>query len=206
MLLYIVVFIDEREWGSLMVYYKSKRIKIRDIEEEDVIPLFRWWIDRDVNLYDPRPIPDDPKGLMEECSRYCKRFMKEVMNKKKSQNRYHYFIITNMLNRPIGFINIFSFNEDRTEAELGIIIGNSSYWKKGIAYESMGAVLRYLFEEKHYKRIHIETGEDNNPARNLFTKLGFMECDAYLDEGYPCVVMEITSTAYYEGGHLGSKK
>ncbi|MDF2673842.1 MAG: N-acetyltransferase [Clostridiales bacterium] len=40
-----------------MVYYQDNEIIIRDICNEDVISLFSWNIDREINRHDPKPLP-----------------------------------------------------------------------------------------------------------------------------------------------------
>ncbi len=173
-----------------MMYYDNEGIKIRKIKEEDVISLFSWWIDKEVNQFDPRPIPSDTQSLLKECKNYCRLFSNEVMNKNKALNRYRYFIIVDKKDQPIGFINIFGFNKENNEAEMGIIIGDKTYWRKGIAYKSCQIVLEYLFKEAGYQRIHIETSENNEPTRKLFHKLGFKSCGEYVEEGCRCIVMD----------------
>lgn len=173
-----------------MIYYTNDDIKIRDIKDEDVVILFAWWIDQEINRYDPRPIPHNSSSLLKECKNYCRMFAHEVMNKNKRLNRYRYFIITNTEDRPIGFINLFGFDKEKNQAEMGIIIGDKTYWRKGIAYKSCQIVLEYLFTEGGFQRIHIETSEHNKPARQLFHKLGFKFCEDYVDHDYTWIVMD----------------
>ena len=78
-----------------MIYYKDDKIKIRDIEENDVINLFAWSIDKELNQFDPRPLPNTSSELVQECIAYCNRFKNEVINKNTAERKYKYFIITN---------------------------------------------------------------------------------------------------------------
>jgi hypothetical protein len=63
-----------------MIYYQDDNIKIRDICSEDAIDLFSCRIDKELNLYDPRPMPKTSKELMDECIDFCNRFDIEIIN------------------------------------------------------------------------------------------------------------------------------
>lgn len=178
-----------------MIYYEDNDIKIRNIIDEDITSLFSWWIDKEVNKYDPRPIPSNSKNLMKECTNYCNRFDGEIMNEKIEERRYKYFIIVNHEDIPIGFVNIFNFEKKEKQVEMGVIIGDKRYWKKGIAYRSIKNVTSYIFSNMNIERIYIETSEGNIPALKLFNKLNFNKCDEYLeDEKYKFIVMEKRKT------------
>jgi len=174
------------------MYYSDNQIKIRDVIKQDVPYLFQWWIDKSLNKHDPRPLPVDSDSLMKECTEYCNMFNTEIMNADETKNIYKYYIITNLNDDPIGFINTFDYNENKDDAELGIFIGDKAYWNKGIASTAMKYIIEYHFDEIGFKRLHIETGETNKIARNLFEKLDFHKCGEYLEDcGFKYIVMEL---------------
>jgi len=85
-----------------MIYYNSDRIKIRDIYEKDIISLFSWNIDKEVNKNDPRPMPSNSVELIEECTMYCNMFNSQIINENIEERKYRYFIITNKkMGKPI---------------------------------------------------------------------------------------------------------
>lgn len=169
-----------------MIYFKNDEFTIRDLQEEDLISLFTWRIDKEINKYDPRPVPRNSKELLEECAAYCYSFEFEMINKAK----YIYFIITDTEDNPIGFVNLFSIDEVAKQGELGIIIGDKRYWRRGIAAKSIDVVTNYIFTNFNLDRIYIETEEDNLAALGLFRKLGFLNSGACIDEGFKFIVME----------------
>lgn len=174
-----------------MIYYEDKNIKIRDIRNDDIISLFSCWIDKELNLYDPRPMPNTSKGLMSTCLSFCNRFDVEIMNENIEDRRYKYFIITNNEDDFIGFINFFSIEKINKQGEMGVIITDKRYWKKGIAYTSVNMVIKYIFDNMDINRIYIETSENNKPALRLFNKLGFNKCGEYIeDDNFKFIVME----------------
>lgn len=120
-----------------MYYYRDEEIAIRDICKNDVTVLFSWWISKDINKYDPRPIPMNSNELYKECNTFCNTFDNHIMmNDAIELNKYKYFMIENTEERQIGFINLFEFNTEKTQAELGIIIGDKAYWNMSIGYKS----------------------------------------------------------------------
>jgi RimJ/RimL family protein N-acetyltransferase len=175
-----------------MVYYQDDNIKIRDICSEDVINLFSCRIDRELNLHDPRPLPHTSTELAAECINFCKRFDIEIMNENIEDRKYKYFIITNDEGNFIGFVNFFSIDKAKKQGEMGVIIGDKRYWRKGIAYTAVKIITKYIFANMEIDRIYIETAETNKPALRLFDKLDFKKCGEYLEEDdFKFIVMEM---------------
>jgi RimJ/RimL family protein N-acetyltransferase len=180
-----------------MIYYQDENIKIRDICSEDVTSLFCCRIDKELNLYDPRPIPNTSKELAAECIDFCNRFDIEIMNENIEDRKYKYFIVTNNDGDFIGFVNFFSMDKVKKQGEMGVIIADKRYWKKGIAYISINVVTKYIFDNMDINRVYIETGEANEPALRLFDKLGFSKCGEYLeDDDFKFIVMEKWKTSF----------
>ncbi|WP_291581917.1 GNAT family N-acetyltransferase [Clostridium sp. UBA6640] len=174
-----------------MIYYESNEFNIRDIRQDDVIRLFYWSVDKELNKHDPKPIPRNAKELMAECNDYCTRFDKEVMSDNVENIKYKYFIITNNEDTPIGFVNFFSIDKIKKQGEMGVKLGDIRYWSKGIAYSAVSTIINYIFKNMDIDRIHIETGESNTAALKLFNKLNFNKCGEYLeDEDFKFIVME----------------
>ncbi len=73
----------------------------------------------------------------------------------------------------IGTIELYDIK--RTEATLGIIIGERTHWGKGFGPEAVRALLQYAFEELCLERVTLSTFEDNPRAQSAFKKVGFVE-------------------------------
>ncbi|MTI71608.1 MAG: GNAT family N-acetyltransferase [Firmicutes bacterium] len=174
-----------------MIYYKDDEIKIRDVSSDDINYLFMWNIDKELNKYDPKPIPKSPQELLEECKVFCKKFETEIINQDFIKRKYKYFIITNHNDYPIGFVNLFSIDKIKKQGEMGVIIGDKRYFKKGIAYKSIKNVIEYIFNNTDNEKVYIETSEFNIPALKLFEKLDFKRVDEYIeDDKFKFIVME----------------
>lgn len=173
-----------------MIYYNDDKIIIRDIKECDVVNLFQCDIDKEINRYDPRPMPNTSRELAASCIDYCKMFDNEILNKKVDDREYKYFIITDSDEKFIGFVNFFDINKVKKQGEMGVIIGDKRYWHKEIAYIAVKAAVNYIFNNMDIDRIYIETTETNIPSKGLFNKLGFKLCGDVVDEDVKFLIME----------------
>lgn len=173
-----------------MIYFENNNITIRSLKAEDIVPLFSCSIDKEINRFDPRPLPQNSMELLKECEYYCSLFDNEKFNANIEDRKYLYFIITDKEDNFIGFVNFFSMDKTKKQGEMGIAIWDKRYWKKGIASLAVNAAVDHIFKTMNFNRIYIETGEANIPALGLFSKLGFKKCDEDIDEGFKFVVME----------------
>lgn len=173
------------------MYYTDNEIVIRDICSEDVISLFSWSINREINRHDPKPLPHSSGELFNECANYCRKFDKEIINENISDRKYKYFIITDKEDQPIGFVNFFSIDSIKKQGEMGVVIGDKRYWGKGVASRAVNTAVDYIFKNMDINRIYIETGETNLRSLKLFEKLGFNKCGEYIEDGdFKFIVME----------------
>lgn len=176
-----------------MIYFKDEKIVIRDLCEKDVVNLFRCKIDKEINKYDPLPIPKNSKELVEECINYCNDFDEKSINKNNDERFYRYFIIEDMKGNFIGFVNFFNIDKVKKDGELGVIIGDKRYWRLGIAYKAIKIVKTYIFEKLNMNTIYVEIESNNVPSINLFKKLGFIKCDEFIEDKSKFIVMETYS-------------
>lgn len=176
-----------------MIYFKDDEIIIRDIISSDAASLFSWWIDKELNKYDTRPLPKNRSELLKECTSFCRRLDAEILNSNIEARKYRYFMITDIDDNPIGAVNFFSIDKEKRQGEMGVEIGDKRYWRKGIAGKAVKAATEYIFNNLEIDRIYIETGENNIPALKLFSKSGFCKCGEFLeDDGFKFIVMEKT--------------
>jgi len=89
--------------------------------------------------------------------------------------------------RPIGNLALFSINWRIRSAELGIFIGEKSYWNQGYGSEAVRLILDHGFETLNLQRIALRVFTSNPRAIRSYEKVGFVH------EG--CM-----RRAYYYGG------
>lgn len=174
-----------------MVYYQDTEIILRDVKESDVISFFAWSIDKKNYEYDPKPMPQNATELLKACQSYCLEFETQIINPNIDLRKYMFFVITDLYDSPIGYVNFFSIDNAKKQGEMGIIIASQSHLKKGIGFKAINASTNYIFDNLDIKRIYIETGDDNKAALKLFEKADFKKCDEIVeDENFKFIVME----------------
>lgn len=174
-----------------MKYYTDDQIIIRDLIPEDVVFLFASFIDKEIYEHDPIPRPVNSKELYEWCGNHCANFENNLAEKDLPDKKFHYFIITNTNEQPIGFIIFFNVDKEKMQGEMGIEIGDKRYWRQGIALKAITEIEKHIFTTMNIKRIYIETGETNKASLKLFEKLKYTRCGEYMEnDSFKFIVME----------------
>lgn len=102
------------------------------------------------------------------------RFMLRMMLRgdEHSSERYT-FGVYDEHNDFIGLIEL--YHVGRTEATLGIIIGERTHWSRGYGPDAMHALLKYAFYGLELERVFLQTFGDNIRAQRAFERVGFTE-------------------------------
>ncbi len=75
----------------------------------------------------------------------------------------------------IGNITLYDIDHDRRQAELGIMIGDKSYWSQGLGRDAIITLLFEAFARSSLNRIYLHTLDWNARARQSFARAGFHE-------------------------------
>ena len=86
---------------------------------------------------------------------------------------YHFAIRLNQTNELIGNIGLNDVDFLNRNAELGIIIGNKTYWKQGYGKEAIELLLDFTFNILNMKNVYLKVFEFNTPGIKLYEKTGF---------------------------------
>ncbi len=108
-----------------------------------------------------------------------------------SDSKRRQFAIDTPDGKHIGNCVYYGIDEDKSEAELGIMIGDADYWNKGYGTDAATLLLKYIFRETYLRRIHLKTLESNVRAQQCFMKSGFKICGHTVRDGYRFMLMEI---------------
>ena len=139
---------------------------MRPFAMDDVDDLHRLWIDPGVRkfLWDDRVIPRETAVAVVESS--IESFVNQGFG----------FWAICLKNDPelIGFGGLRHFNEDGgVTSEVEILYGVAlEHWRKGIATEAAGAVLRYGFEERELADIYAGADPPNAASFRVIENLG----------------------------------
>ena len=100
--------------------------------------------------------------------------------------------------KHIGNCVYYGINETKSEAELGIMIGNRNYWDKGYGTDAVTTLVSYIFRETNLSRIYLKTVEDNYRAQKCFKKCGFTPYGHMNRDGFHFVLMEFHRKQWQE--------
>jgi len=75
----------------------------------------------------------------------------------------------------IGNISLQGIDSLNQAAEFAIVIGDKTYWGKGVGEEATHIILDHGFAQLNLHRIYCGTAEDNVGMQNLARKIGFIK-------------------------------
>lgn len=92
--------------------------------------------------------------------------------------------------RHIGNCALYLIDHTRSEAQLGIVVGERDCWNKGYGSEAVKLLSNYATGNLGLIKLRLKTLENNARAKRCFEKCGFMPCGALFYEGRHYTLME----------------
>lgn len=161
---------------------KGKRVVLRGKRLEDARKDYAWKTDNELAHLDAA-IPLDMPFF-----RYLLSYAEELRSDNTGGHRY---AIETIDGKHIGNCSCYNLDQNKEEAELGIIIGDPDYWNKGYGSDTVTTLVNHVFKEEKLKRIYLHTLEENTRAQRCFQKCGFTPCGRVSRGEYDFIVMEI---------------
>jgi diamine N-acetyltransferase len=147
-----------------MIY--GNRIRFRAPERNDLPTFVNWINDPEVraglSLFLPMSMAQEEQWFDD----MLKRPVEEHPLSIEVKNKNDWFII--------GNIGLFNFDSIARSAEVGILIGDKTYWNKGYGTEALKLLLKHGFETLNLNRIFLRVYEDNPRAIRCYEKVGFV--------------------------------
>lgn len=146
---------------------KLPTVTLRELKLSDAEDRYRWCLDKEVTAY--LNIPDKyPPFTLEET----KQWIVKCMNK---TNGYDQKAILDENGKHIGWIDLKNIDRLNKHAELGIAIGEKSYWGKGYGMAAMKEMLDYGFHQLGLNKIWLRVDIDNQRAIQSYKRMGYVE-------------------------------
>jgi len=101
------------------------------------------------------------------------------------------FAIDTLDGRHIGNCMYYDIDEEKKQAELGIIIGDREYWGRGYGTDAVTALVSHIFKFNDLQRIYLNTLVWNVRAQRCFEKCGFVPCGRVTRRGNDFLMMEL---------------
>lgn len=149
------------------------------MEESDIKKILEWMNDPEITelLGTRLPISQSEQ----------KQWYEHTINDKSKKK----MIIENVGGEPIGQISLMNIDQRNQSVEIGITIGDKSYWGQGMGYDAMFTLLGFVFHEWRFHRVYLHVASFNERAIKLYEKLGFKKDGILRDNIY-------TRNRYYD--------
>ena len=156
-------------------FIEGEDIYLRELEISDVTQSYcNWMNDPEVTQY----LKKHPgKWTIKEL----KNYVREI---KKCPDVLFWAIILKDKKRHIGNIKLGHINGINGFADIGIIIGEKSFWGKGLATEAIKLVVNYAFSQLNLQKLIAGANKNNLGSIKIFRKDGFAELEAEEKRGF----------------------
>ena len=98
--------------------------------------------------------------------------------------------------KHIGNCMYYDIDTEKSQCELGIMIGDRDYWSKGYGTDVVKTAITHIFQTTELNRVYLHTLINNYRAQKSFTKAGFSPICKKKRDGHEFVLMEIRRTEW----------
>ena len=161
---------------------RGKKVILREKRLDDAAKDYTWLCDSELARLDAA----SPMRIS------FREFLADYTEEMRFTSRYRRrFAIDTIDGEYIGNVMYYDIDEGRGEAELGIMIGNRTYWSKGYGTCAITTLLEHIFSATSLKRIYLNTLDWNVQAQKCFEKCGFVSLKRVKRHNGTFVVMEV---------------
>jgi len=158
------------------------KIKLRKKRLADAADDYAWHADHELAELDAAPLLTIP--FTEYLPNYACDLRYPSPHKRS-------LAIETLDGKHIGNCAYYNINNNKAEAEFGIMIGDRDYWDKGYGTDAVTTMLNYIFRQTKLDRIYLKTLDLNQRAHRCFEKCGFTPCGKLIKDGYDFTLMDI---------------
>lgn len=153
-----------------MIIAEYEDVVLREFSEED-IPLKIEWINN----------PQNNKYLHYDIPLQLDK-TQSWFQKRDTSKRVDCMIV--YAGHAVGVIGLLSIDRTNSKAEYYITIGDTGFKGKGIATKATKAILAYAFQTLGLHKVYLNVDADNQIARHLYEKCGFVQEGYFKDDLY----------------------
>jgi len=150
--------------SDVRYFIEGDHIYLREVRPSDVNEDYYYWMnDPEVTQYlESRFYPNSLEGLRDY-----------VASKLGDRNNVFLAIVLKEGDRHIGNIKLGPINWIHRFADLGIMIGDKSNWRKGYATEAIRSLVGYAFRKLNLHKVTAGCYANNQGSLRAFEKAGF---------------------------------
>ena len=167
--------------SSSSILIKGRSVILREKRLEDTEDDYHWRTDEELSrLDDTRPLSISYEDFLNLSKEELKRT--SPWSLKLAIDTYE--------GKHIGNCMYYDMDQFKQQTEVGIMIGDKSYWNCGYGADVLATLVDFIFRVKSMKRVYLHTLEWNARARSSFAKAGFKEVKRVIRGGNMFVQME----------------
>ncbi len=160
----------------------SEKVKLREKRLADAADDYAWLTDAELAELDAAPLPTTT------FPQYLAAYTSDL---RYPPTIRHQFAIETGEGKHIGNCTYYGIDNDKKEAELGIMIGDRDYWDQGYGTDAVAALLDYAFQRTKLNRLYLKTLVSNRRAQKCFARCGFTPYGHLKKDGYSFILMEL---------------
>jgi ribosomal-protein-alanine N-acetyltransferase len=145
------------------VFIKGENIFLRCLDSSDITGNYATW------LNDPKVTEFNSHGRFPMTSEKLESYVKHIQVSNKA---FVLAIIDSESQSHIGNISLQNINWIDRNAEIAFLLGESSFWGKGIMFEAGRLLIEHGFKMLNLHRIYCGTSSNNIGMQRLAEKLG----------------------------------
>ncbi len=142
----------------------GEKICLRGLERSDLEGRYLDWIN------DPEVTTFMTAGLFPQTMEKLERYFSSISN---DQYGVYFAIVDKSNGKHIGNAKLENIDWINRRCEFGILVGEKSYWGKGVATEATALAVEYAFTKLNLRKVQLEVVEDNIAAVKCYEKVGF---------------------------------
>jgi ribosomal-protein-alanine N-acetyltransferase len=174
--------------GSII---QGKKTRLREKKFSDVRNDYLWQADPDLAKLDAAPV------LITSFSLYLLDYATALHQ--SQANRYPLAIET-LEGKHIGNCTCYDIDENKREAQMGIIIGSRDYWDKGYGADVVNTLVDHVFRTTQLRRLYLKTLEWNLRAQKCFARCGFTPFGHLHRNGHDFTLMQLKREQWEQRG------
>jgi RimJ/RimL family protein N-acetyltransferase len=146
--------------------YEGRIVRLRALEPTDAERAFKWINDREVTQFLMARYP---------MSLAAERDWITNASKPSEFGEARFAIETKDEQVHIGMCGLHRATPEDRHCELGIMIGDKSYWNGGYGTDAMLTVLRFAFDQMNLHKVALGVFDFNERAQTVYRRCGFVE-------------------------------
>jgi len=153
---------------GMPVYLETAHYLVRSMRQEDVNEDYLAWTQDEEIMYGVNSAPG--RMTMKDLHGYVAKF--------NNRNAFHFGIFLKDTGRLIGFYSVY-WERRHNIAGTNVVVGDRSYWGKGVVLETRAAIIDFLFDRLKVAKIWGSPMARNIPSVFNYRAQGF-KCEGVL--------------------------